>query len=380
LNATLNATLDGTRESAGSGKINVRFAVADMGIGIRADQAAMLFTPFTQADVSTTRKYGGTGLGLASCRQLVEMMGGDIGVDSDEGRGSVFWFTAVFDVARTSQETKSERRERHTGEPRGVARAGRTPRILVAEDNSTNRLVVLAQLQKLGYEASAVNNGAEAVHAVEQGGYDLVLMDCQMPVMDGFEATRHIRKSIYPDIPIVALTANAFEEDRDQCLSEMNDFIAKPVDLERLAEVLAHWLSGPCTCGPEHRMEEISGADVKTVAKVFNEEDLLGRLMNDRPLAEVIVKGFLDDTPSRLDSLRRRLDEKDAQGARSQAHTLKGAAATVAAEGLYAIAVALEQAGTDGQLERCSQLLPRATDEFDRFRDTLERAGWCRPA
>jgi PAS domain S-box-containing protein len=376
---TLNAALDANSGSQGSGKVTVRFTVADTGIGIRADQAAMLFTPFTQADVSTTRKYGGTGLGLAICRQLVEMMGGNIGVDSCEGRGSIFWFTAVFDLASPSQEPRCEWGDRRVCEPRRATLAGRTPRVLVAEDNITNRFVALAQLQKLGYEASAVNNGAEAVQAVEQGGYDLVLMDCQMPVMDGFEATRRIRKSIHPDIPIVALTANAFEEDRDQCLSAMNDFIAKPVDLERLEDVLARWLSASDTGGSEQSIEEASREEAKTVASVFNAEDLLGRLMGDRPLAEIILKEFLEDTPSQLSSLRRRLDAEDAPGARSQARTLKGAAATVAAESLYAIALVLEQAGTDGQLDRCSQLLPRAIDEFDRFRNALERSGWYTP-
>ena len=113
----------------------------------------------------------------------------------------------------------------------------------MAEDNPTNREVALAQLQKLGYNASAVTNGAEAVEAVERGGYDLVLMDCQMPVMDGFEATRRIRESIHPGIPIIAVTADAMPDDRDRCLSEgMNDYLAKPVDLAPLVDVLARWL------------------------------------------------------------------------------------------------------------------------------------------
>jgi PAS domain S-box-containing protein len=374
---TLAAALDAAPDSGGDRKVTVRFTVADTGIGIRKDQAARLFAPFTQADVSTTRKYGGTGLGLAICRQLVETMGGNIGVDSEEGQGSVFWFTAVFGRANSGEEARSEWRDERAGEPRAVALAGRTPRILVADDNLTNRVVVRAQLQKLGYEANAVNNGAEAVQAVAQGGYDLVLMDCQMPVMDGFEATRH-RKSIHPDIPIIALTANAFEEDRDQCLSEMNYFIAKPVDLDRLADVLSRWLSVPAPPGPGHQIEEASRDGVKIDSGVFNAEDLLERVMGERPLAELIVKEFLEDTPARLSNLRRLLDEDDAQGARSQAQTLKSAAVRVAAGGVGAIALALEQAGTDGQLDRCSQLLPRASDEFDRFRSTLERAGWCR--
>jgi signal transduction histidine kinase/HPt (histidine-containing phosphotransfer) domain-containing protein len=382
---SLRAVPDGgtegaTSESCLNGKITIRFTVADTGIGIRADQAAMLFTPFTQADASTTRKYGGTGLGLAISRQLVEMMGGNIGVDSHEGQGSVFWFTTVFDLASPTP-LPGERGDWRAGNRRGANPAGQAPRILVAEDNVTNRFVVLAQLRKLGYQATAVNNGAEAVDAIGQGDYDLVLMDCQMPVMDGFEATRRIRQSIHRNIPIIALTASAFEEDRGQCLSEMNDFISKPADLERLADVLTRWLpAGAGTVSSGQTAEEWTGdpsrKESTAVRNAFNAEDLLGRLMGDRPLAEIVVQSFLDDAPSQLNSLRGRLDEEDGPGARALAHTLKGAAATVAAEGLYAIALALEQAGKDGRLDRCGQLLPHLVDEFDRFRITVQRTGW----
>jgi PAS domain S-box-containing protein len=240
-------TLEAALESQRDGTARVRFAVTDTGIGIRPDQVAALFSPFTQGDASTTRKYGGTGLGLAICKELVEMMGGTIGVNSREGRGSTFWFTAVFELASPSQQQpSSERREGRFGAPGGTTRNGSDARILVAEDNATNRVVVLAQLQKLGYKADAVTNGAEAVEAVQHKRYDLVLMDCSMPVMDGFEATRRIRGSIQPGIPIVAITAYAMSADRDRCLSEgMNDYLAKPVDLGGLADVLAKWLPNP---------------------------------------------------------------------------------------------------------------------------------------
>ncbi|MBZ5620075.1 MAG: PAS domain S-box protein [Acidobacteriia bacterium] len=364
-------TMDAALERQGEGTATVRFTITDTGIGIRPDQVAALFSPFTQADASTTRKYGGTGLGLAICKQLVEMMGGTIGVDSREGRGSTFWFTVVFDLAHPNQQpTATERGDGRFGAAGGTTRVEIDARILVAEDNATNRDVALAQLRKLGYEASAVTNGAEAVEAVQHGRYDLVLMDCEMPEMDGFEATRRIRGSVHPGIPIIALTADAMSGDRDRCLSEgMNDYLAKPVEMGLLRDVLAKWL-------PVSGAEDAAQSTGERADAIFNGEALLRRLMGDRQLAGIVLKAFLQDVPSQLNNLRARLDEADAPGARSHAHALKGAAATVSAEGLHAIARAIERAGTAGQLDLCVELLPRAVEEFERFKSTLERAGW----
>jgi CheY-like chemotaxis protein/HPt (histidine-containing phosphotransfer) domain-containing protein len=347
-------TLQAALESRADGKATLRFAVIDTGIGIRPDQIAALFAPFVQADASTTRKYGGTGLGLAICKQLVEMMGGSIGIDSREGQGSTFWFTTVLDVARPSI-------------PQPVSRAPRATRavrpdawILVAEDNPTNREVALGQLEQLGYQAGAVTNGAEAVAALERGGYDLVLMDCEMPVMDGFEATRLIRAGARSAIPIIALTADAMVGDRDRCLSQgMSDYLSKPVDPRLLAEMLARWLAVP---------------DAGEAANpVFDPESLMERLMGDRRLAGMVLKVFLEDAPSQLSQLRQRLDAADATGSRAQAHALKGAAATVSAQGLHAIALAIEEAGG---LDLDGKLFHQAVEEFALFKGAVELAGW----
>jgi PAS domain S-box-containing protein len=355
-------TLDATLERTSGGTAAVRFSVADTGIGIRPDQAARLFSPFVQADDSTTRRYGGTGLGLAISRQLAELMGGTIGVDSREGHGSTFWFTAVFEMAPPGRlQPANEPADGPSTAPRRATPAGQKARILVAEDNDTNRDVALAQLRKLGYQASAAANGAKAIEAVRQGGCDLVLMDCEMPVMDGFEAARGIR-SIHPAIPVVAMTADAMPADRDRCLREgMNDYLAKPVDIERLAEVLARWLPAPA-------------AEQRDTA-VFDEDALLRRLMGDRQLAGTVLAGFLRNVPSQLRNLRARIEEADAPGSRLQAHALKGAAATVGAESLRAMALAIEQAGAAGQLDRCDELLSRAGEELERFKSSLARAG-----
>ena len=362
----LEVAVEGRRDRT----VTARFTVTDTGIGIRPDQIATLFSPFAQADSSTTRRYGGSGLGLAISKQLVEMMGGTIGVDSREGHGSTFWFTAILElVSPGRQPLPSHRPDGRFGGAVSTAPQGSSARILVAEDNTTNREVMLAQLEKLGYRASAVSNGAEAVETLRHGGFDLVLMDCQMPVMDGFEATHAIRRSSQPAIPIVAVTADAMSDDRDRCLSEgMNDYLAKPVELGPLSEVLAKWL-------PAHPPDK--DKEVAEKAKiVFNPESLLQRLSGDRQLAGRIVQVFLENAPTQLSGLRKRLDEADAAGTRSLAHSLKGSAATAGAESLHALALAMEQAGKAGQLDRCGELFPSVVEEFERFKNALERAGW----
>jgi len=176
------------------------------------------------------------------------MMDGTIGVDSREGHGSKFWFTAVFELAPEGQRQPETQREVRAITPEATNHQARSARILVVEDNSTNRDVALAQLQKLGYSSTAVANGAQAVQAVADGGFDLVLMDCQMPVMDGFEATHRIRafETGSRRLPIVAVTADAMSDDRDRCVREgMDDYLSKPVELGPLQDMLTRWLPAP---------------------------------------------------------------------------------------------------------------------------------------
>ncbi len=233
-------SVDVALEERISERVMLRFVVADTGIGIRPDTAEKLFLPFTQADDSTTRKYGGTGLGLTISRQLVELMGGSIGVKSGKNEGSTFWFTAAFGCVSEAAEPAENPAQRL---PLELAPRHSDSRILIAEDNGTNRMVALAQLKRLGYQADAVTNGAEAVEALKKRQYGLILMDCEMPVMDGYETTEYLRKSAKSSIPIIAVTADAMSTDRDRCLSVgMNDYLSKPVHIERLAELLSRWL------------------------------------------------------------------------------------------------------------------------------------------
>jgi signal transduction histidine kinase/DNA-binding NarL/FixJ family response regulator len=357
------------------GKATVRFAVTDTGIGIQPDRAAALFSPFVQADASTTRKYGGTGLGLAISKQLVEMMGGRIGVESRAGEGSTFWFTAVFEKLPAPVPAPEGARPASLPKPPAVPTGGEPkPRILVADDSATNQTVLLAQLRKLGYQADTAGNGAEALEALRHGTYGLLLMDCEMPVMDGYEATRRVRASANAHLPIIAVTASASPGDRARCISEgMNDFLAKPVDLRLLAEMLAKWLPAASSRDAAHTT---GPARPEPPTAVFDPEAFLKRLLGDRQLAVLIVKGFLEGFPEQLKTLRARLAEANGPAVRLQAHALKGSAATVSAVSLRAVAQEMERAAAAGGLDRCGALVPRAIEEFERYKSSLEQAGW----
>jgi light-regulated signal transduction histidine kinase (bacteriophytochrome)/HPt (histidine-containing phosphotransfer) domain-containing protein len=345
-------------ERRGEDETTIRFSVTDTGIGLRREQIVGLFFPFVQADSSLTRKYGGAGLGLAICKHIAGLMGGTIGVDSVEGKGSTFWFTAVFAAPHPSQrKAASEWAASGNPESTGIRADARIP---VAEDNTANRELALAQLPRLGYDAGPVTNGAELIEALPRERYDLAPVDCEMPVMDGWAATTIIRVSTQADISTVALTADSTDP------GQPVDALAKRPRSDETDQTSAP-LSG------EKPAPAIPNAPA---AFIFHAEDLLRRLMGDRQLAGMVVQGFLNDAPSQLSGLRERLDAEDAHGFGLRAHKLSGASATVAAKALHAVAEAMELAGKAAQLDACRALLPRAVEEFQRYKSTLERTGW----
>ena len=372
----------------------LRFSVKDTGIGIPEEKLGALFDKFSQADASTARKYGGAGLGLAISKQLAELMGGSVGATSTEGKGSEFWFTALFDrsmegaddnaLAPSSgaagfKNAKTPRMSRPRFERRGI-------RILLAEDNLTNQQVAVGILKKFGLWTDVVADGEEALAALENVRYDLVLMDCQMPRMDGYEASRRIRarEGGARRVPVIAMTAHTMVGDREKCLDAgMDDYIAKPVSPEVVLDVLERWL--PAGESGVHEYVSVTedarreaGAQPASPQAPFSPSAwdssvLKERLMGDDDLVREVLLDFLGDIPGKVRALENAVADEDAVAARSLAHAIKGAAGSVGGDGLQSAALEVEQLCMAGDIEGAAAPMETLRREFGQLEYEMER-------
>jgi signal transduction histidine kinase/ligand-binding sensor domain-containing protein/DNA-binding NarL/FixJ family response regulator len=352
------ALLAGLGDAVGDSVI-VRFEVIDSGIGIPADAQARLFQPFSQADGSTTRRFGGTGLGLAIARHLAEQMGGGIGLDSAPGRGSRFWFSARFARAQGAL-------------PAGGSAPAPAPalslQVLLAEDNPVSRRVTLGMLERLGCRVDVAENGQHAVRSHAARSYDVILMDCQMPELDGYAAAALIRAAETGGgrTPIIALTASAMAGDRERSLAAgMDDHLPKPVSLAELQAALRRIGPGPGRALSESARKAPEGVLDRSVI-----EELRSLGSPETVLASVSL--FLRRAPEQIDVLANAAARADLEGAARAAHSLRGSAGVLGAHRLARACGELEERAGAGTAEGLASLVAAVEAEYEEAREALQ--------
>lgn len=376
-------------------EITLLFKVRDTGIGIPPEKLSRIFDSFTQADASVTREYGGTGLGLSISSQLVELMGGRIWVESEVGKGSTFYFTVRVKRGGNAENSEQENSlleenplpylEDKEQDGNGIS-SGESLNILLVEDHLINQKLILSLLEKKGHNLTLVTNGKDALDALSRRDFDAVLMDVQMPGMDGMEATRRIRDPSsgvrMHEIPIIAFTARALKEDEEKCIEAgMNYYVSKPLKKEKLLNILEDIRSGKNT--PERITQEgitqgeiiqervSTSPDRETMVfdfpedRVFNLEEVLERTEGDEVLLKEMIKIFLDMLPELLDAINKAVKKGEAEELRQSAHTLKSAAGSIGANRVFMAAYYLEQTGRENRMELASK-------KFDEIKVRLE--------
>ena len=356
-----------------SARTVIEVSVTDTGPGIEAEAQQRLFEAFTQGDPSTTRRHGGTGLGLTIARQLVDALGGTLSLESEVGRGSTFGFTAVFTPASVTSGGRGAPRPAPGVRPLGAPR----PRVLVVEDNEVNQMVAVGLLEHAGYDVDVAADGIEAVETLAgDHGYGAVLMDCRMPRLDGFAATRAIRanEGAGRRVPIIAMTASALAGERDRCLaSGMDDFLTKPVDSLRLQHVVHQWLSGS-GAGDAAASGPRSDASESTVVLDLDRVEMLHEMVKDGlSLFQRSSANFLAHAADHLSAIGGAMESEDAGYLMQAAHKLKGSALNLGLQRVGAVAYTLEEQGQTGTLVDSRVAFERLRTEVDVALAALQR-------
>jgi CheY-like chemotaxis protein/HPt (histidine-containing phosphotransfer) domain-containing protein len=360
----------------------LRFSVSDTGAGIPKDKLQAIFEAFTQADSSTTRRYGGTGLGLAISSELVRLMGGKIRAESEIGAGSKFEFTLRLKLSTAMVQSPAVSDTQFL-----LPEATRGLRILVAEDNPINEVLVTDLLKEFGHETVVVHNGREAIAAFERERWDVVLMDVQMPEMDGLAATTLIRQieEVHENrgrTPVIALTAHAMSGDRERCLAAgMDDYLSKPIQWRELLRAIDQFTKrgdGARAAVSDAGFEHAPVASATHGGSAFGVDSFVQRCRGNQELARQIAGIFAEQTPRLLNAIREAIGRGDANGVERAAHTLKGSLGQVGAGSAARLAIELENAGRAGDLsgtERTVIFLEEEIIKLDEVMDdVLERA------
>jgi len=348
-------------------QITLRFDVTDTGIGISPLRIDRLFQPFSQLDSSTTRKYGGTGLGLVICKRLSEMMGGVIGVESRPGHGARFWFTVVFEKSAAAETAPMIPRSSADGNLQNL-------RILIVDDDEINRIVARGLIEQSGCKATCVAGGEEAIRTMETNSFDVVLMDVQMPEMDGFEAAASIRRREAElrrrRTPIIGLTAHIgkAEVDRSRMVG-MDACLGKPIDPGPLMDTIRKVLAFSRSQGLSEEETSLPDASLD----VFNAAELLDRIGGDATTFDKLISLFRVSAPRHFEAMQGALADGNLPRVRQEAHALRGAAANMSAAGAAAIARRIEEAAVNGDAAAIGPLLEQLQLELDRVHRALSR-------
>ncbi|MCW2278761.1 histidine kinase N-terminal 7TM domain-containing protein [Heliophilum fasciatum] len=360
----------------------INFAVIDTGIGIPSDLLKHLFTPFIQADTSTSRLFGGTGLGLAISKKLVHLMGGDIGVTSEIGKGSTFWFSLPFSIVAPARHEPAT-----PTEPKVIAAAPLPPppehftgTVLLVEDNVVNQKLAQVLLQKIGLTVHTVDNGLEAVEARWDFAYDLIFMDCQMPELDGFQTTQIIRDAeigLGQRVPIIAMTALAMQGDRERCLEAgMDDYLSKPLHRGELITVLQRWLVKDPTAvtgsAPLGSTDPASmDATILTTSVLAELADLAG---DDDPLfLGTLITSYIQESRSLMKKLGDAVQQNNPQMIEQSSHALKSCSAGIGAINFSKYCHQLEYAGRTNRLDDTDRLFAQLQQSHEQVIIALQQ-------